>query len=155
MQALGLGCLALQVGLAGTVGVGQGSGAAADLGAHDAGGGGALFEDAGGLGNLSVDGFPALIHAAREGDNLENLLVGKGEPGVQVLVEGRVVPGFQRGVVRHVLEGVGGGDGDACGTQALSGLQGLTQLSQVCAPDVAAIDRADDQGNAGQVRALG
>ena len=155
VQALGLSGLALQVGLAGAVGVGEGGGAAADLGAHDAGGGGALLEDAGGLGDLGVDGFPAVIHAAGEGDDLENLLVGEGEPGVQVLVEGRVVPGLQRGVVRHVLEGVGGGDGDAGGTQGLGGLQGLAQLGQVGAPNVATVDRADDEGDAGQVGALG
>ena len=155
VQALGLGGLALQVGLAGAVGVGQGCGAAANLWAHDAGSGGALFKDAGGLGDLGVDGVPALIQAAGQGDNLENLLVSEGEPGVQVLVEGRVVPGFQRGVVRHVLEGVRGGDGDARCAQALRGLQGLTQLGQVGAPDVAAVDRTDDEGHAGQVRALG
>ena len=155
VQALGLGGLALQVRLAGAIGVGQGGGAAADLGAYDAGGGGALFEDAGGLGDLSVDGFPALIHAAGEGDDLENLLIGEGEPGVQVLVEGRIIPGLQGGVVRHVLEGVGGGDGDAGGPQGLSVLQGLAQLGQVGAPDVAAVDRADNEGDAGQVGALG
>ena len=59
VQALGLGGLALEVGLAGAVGLGQGRGAAADLGAHDAGGGGTLLEDTGGLGNLGVDGFPS------------------------------------------------------------------------------------------------
>ena len=154
VQALGLSGLALQVGLAGAVGIGEGGGAAADLGAHDAGGGGALLEDAGGLGDLGVDGFPALIHAAGEGDDLENLLVGEGEPGVQVLVEGRIVPGFQRGVVGHVLEGVGGGDGDACCAQGLSGLQGVAQLGQVGAPNVAAVDRTDDEGDAGQVGSL-
>ena len=155
VEALGLGGLALEVGLAGAIGVSQSSGAAANLGAHNTGRGGALFEDAGGLGDLGVDGFPALIQAAGQGDDLANLLVGEGEPGVQVLVEGRVVPGLQRGVVRHVLEGVGGGDGDAFGAQALRGLQGLTQLSQVGAPDVAAIDRANNEGDAGQVRTCG
>ena len=152
MQALGLGCLALEVGLAGAVGLGQGGGAVADLGAHDAGGGCALLEDAGCLGDLGVDGLPALVEAAGQGDDLCDLLVGEGEPGVQVLVEGLVVPGLQRGVVRHVLEGVGGGDGDARGAQGLCGLQGLAQLGQVGAPDVAAVDGTDDEGDAGQVR---
>ena len=155
VQTLGLGGLALQVGLAGAVGLGQGRGAAADLGAHDAGGGGALLEDTGGLGNLGVDGFPALVQAAGQSDDLDDLLVGESEPGVQVLVEGRVVPGLQRGVMRHVLEGVRGGDGDAGGAQALRGLQGLAQLRQVGSPDVAAVNRADDEGDAGQVRAFG
>ena len=154
VEALGLGGLALEVGLAGAIGVSQSGGAAANLGAHNTGRGGALFEDAGGLGDLGVDGFPALIHTAGEGDDLANLLVGEGEPGVQVLVEGRIVPGFQRGVVGHVLEGVGGGDGDAGCAQGLSGLQGVAQLGQVGAPDVAAIDRTDDEGDAGQVGAL-
>ena len=43
VQALGLGSFTLQVGLTGAVGVSQGGGAAADLGAYHARGGGALL----------------------------------------------------------------------------------------------------------------
>ena len=125
VQALGLSGLALQVGLAGAVSICQGGGTAADLGAYDAGGGGALLEDAGRFSDLGVDGVPALVQAAGQGDDLENLLVGEGEPGVQVLVEGRVVPGLERGVVGHVLERVGGGDGDAGGSQGLRAFESL------------------------------
>ena len=155
VQAPGLSGLALQVGLAGAVSICQGGRAGADLGAHDAGGSGALLEDAGRFSDLGVDGVPALVQAAGQGDDLENLLVGEGEPGVQVLVEGRVVPGLERGVVGHVLEGVGGGDGDAGGSQGLCAFESLTQLGQVGAPDVATVDAADDEGDAGQVCALG
>ena len=155
VQALGLSGLALQVGLAGAVCICQGGRAGADFGAHDAGGGSALLEDAGRFSDLGVDGVPALVQAAGQGDDLENLLVGEGEPSVQVLVEGRVVPGLERSVVGHVLEGIRGGDGDAGGSQGLCGLQSLAQLGQVGAPDVAAVDAADDEGDAGQVCALG
>ena len=154
VQTLGLSGLALQVGLAGAVCICQGGGTGADLGAHDAGGGSALLEDAGRFSDLGVDGIPALVQASGQGDDLENLLVGEGEPGVQVLVEGRVVPGLQGGVVRHVLEGIRGGDGDAGGSQGLCGLQSLAQLGQVGAPDVAAVDAANDEGDARQVRVL-
>ena len=155
VQAPCLSGLALQVGLAGAVCIAQGGGTAADLGAHDAGGGGALLEDAGRFSDLGVDGVPALVQAAGQGDDLENLLIGEGEPGVQVLVENLVVPCLQGGVVRHVLEGVRGGDGDACSTQGLRALESFAQLGQVGAPDVAAVDAADDEGDAGQVCALG
>ena len=154
VETLGLGGLALEVGLAGAIGVGQSGRAGTDLGAHDAGGGGALLEDAGGFGDLGVNVVPSFVEAASQSNDLENLLVGEGEPSMQVCVEGLVVPGLQRGVVGHVLERVGGGDGDARGSQGLCGLQGLAQLGQVGAPDVAAINGTNDEGDARQVRVL-
>ena len=74
---------------------------------------------------------------------------------MQVLVEGRVVPGLQRGVVGHVLQGVGGGDGDAASAQGLRCLQGLARLGEVGAPNVTTVDSADNEGNPGQIRSFG
>ena len=134
-EALVLGRLALTVGGAGAVGVRDGADRGADLVAVHAGVGGALLAQVGVLGQLCGDGLTALLQALGQGDDLPDLLIGEGQPGADLRVDG----GLALDVVGHVLQGGGGrhGDGGALGEALAQLLKHVHGSVQVGAPDVA------------------
>ena len=134
-EALVLGRLALGVGGAGAVGVRDGLDGGADLVAVHARVGGALLAQVGVLGQLCGNGVTTLLQALGQGDDLTDLLVGEGEPGADLRVDG----GLALDVVRHVLQGGGRGHGDggALGQTLTQLLERAQRRIQVGAPDVA------------------
>ena len=104
-----------------------------------------------GLGNR----IPALAHAAGKGDNLGNLLVGEGQPRVEVRVKHGVIPLFERGVVRDVLKRSRSGNGQGCGVECLRVIKSCNCAIEVGAPNVAAINDTRNEGNLGQIDGSG
>ena len=148
--------LALGVGSASAVALGDGGDGGAHLIAVHARVGGALVAQVGVLSELGGDGLAPLSQPLGQGDDLADLLVREGEPGADLRVDG----GLPLDVVRDVLQGGGRGhgDGSALGQALAQLLKRRQRRIQVSAPDVTSRDDAGDDGLArqgGQVTGLG
>ncbi len=122
------------------VGGGQGRGAGPDVGALHALGGGAGRDDAGGFVDGRLHGG-GVGQQAGQGDDLDGLLVGEGQPAAQLLGQLRLF----LDVVRDVLGGGGGADGQL-GDGLLQFGDLVRRSGKIVAPDVVAVNDAGNQG---------
>ena len=122
--------------------------AVADGGHDDPGGGRAGGTGVGRREQRLVDRLPALGEAGRQGDDLDDLLVGERQP----VLEGRVEVRLVGHVVRHVEQRGRRADRHRGGSHRLEPLERGQCRVEVRPPDVVAVDHAADQGRRLQAR---